>query len=494
MVRAAPRPRGNGPRPSRRWLAKLWTGAVGVALWGGLHAGALLAQSGVYDLLAKEILAELVSIRSSAPYPGNTIRLLEGVAARLRGEGFSDQQIHIVPAGEVTNLILRYPGGGQRRPLLTMAHVDVVDADPSAWRADPFTLAEIDGYYYGRGTDDNKAGAATLITNFIRLKREGYLPDRDLIMLLTGDEESSMSGVAHVSSQKRDLIDAEFALNTDAGGVGIDDQGKAVASVQMSEKLYQTFEIETTNRGGHSSQPRPDNAIYQLAAALLRIQHYRFPVRINKVVGAYMQTRAEIAGGEKARLRRRAVGDPPDPEAVRKLAAEDPFLNASIRTTCVATMLESGVAENALPRSAKATVNCRILPGISPRQVMATLAEIIADDTITIRALEGGSAPSPPSPLREDVLSAIRGIGSEYWGPIPFVPYQSPGATDGLWIRKAGIPVYGFSGLSVEINDVRAHGLDERLKIDSFHTGVRYWYRLLKALSGSPDLASRVRR
>ena len=180
-----------------------------MALWGGLHAGALLAQSGVYDLLAKEILAELVSIRSSAPYPGNTIRLLEGVAARLRREGFSDRQIHIVPAGEVTNLILRYPGGGQRRPLLTMAHVDVADADPSAWRADPFTLAEIDGYYYGRGTDDNKAGAATLITNFIRLQREGYLPDRDLIMLLTGDEESSMSGVSHVSSQKRDLIDAE---------------------------------------------------------------------------------------------------------------------------------------------------------------------------------------------------------------------------------------------------------------------------------------------
>lgn len=452
---------------------------MGIAL---LAAPLVLAQSNEHDALARELLTELVGIRSSAAYPQNTVKLLEGVAARLRREGF--EKVDFVPTGDTTNLVVRYPGTGKRRPLLTMAHVDVVDADPAAWQADPFTLAEIDGHFYGRGTLDNKTGAVSLIANFIRLKREGYAPDRDLIMLLTGNEETSMAGVKEVSQNRLELIDAEMALNSDVAGVSLNKRGEPVsAGVQMSEKLYQTFELEVVNPGGHSSVPRADNAIYQLAEALLKVKHHRFPVEINEVVLANVRSRIETAEGEEAELLRGVAETPPDPEAVRTLAAREPFFNSSIRTTCVATMLRSGVAENALPRSAKATVNCRILPGRTPDEVESTLREVIADDEVKIRRIAGGGAPSPPSPIRGDVMKILREITSEFWGPIPVAAGQSTGATDGLWIRKAGIPVYGFSGMGVVSGDGRAHGLDERIRVDAFYKAVRAWYRMLKAFS-----------
>ncbi len=448
-----------------------------------LLGGALLpAQSGPHDAFARELLSELVAIRSSAAYPENTNRLLDGVAARLRREGF--ERIDLVASGPTSNLVVRYPGSGEKPPLLLLAHVDVVDADPAAWQADPFELAEIDGYFYGRGTLDNKGGAVSLIANFIRLKREGYEPDRDLIMLLTGNEETDMAGVREVSQNRFELIDAEMALNTDVAGVVLDAENQpTIAQVQMSEKLYQTFELETTNRGGHSSIPRADNAIYQLSEALLKIQHHRFPVAINPVVQEAVRVQSETAEGEEGELLRAIVADPPDPEAIRRLAARDPLFNSSIRTTCVATMLRSGVAENALPRAATATVNCRILPGRTPRQVEAALREVVADDGVEIRAIVAGSAPSPPSPLRQDVMDEIGKVAAEFWGPIPLTPSQSTGATDGLWIRKAGIPVYGFSAVAIQDDDIRAHGLDERVSVESFYTAVRAWYRLLKAFS-----------
>ena len=456
--------------------------AFRTALIGLLTVTVLPAQSDPYDELARELLSELISIRSSAPYPENTVRLLESVAERLRREDFS--RIDFVPTGDVTNLVVRYPGSGKRRPLLLMAHVDVVDADPDAWQADPFTLAEIDGYFYGRGTRDNKTGAVTLIANFIRLKREGYTPDRDLIMLLTGNEETSMQGAKEVSQRRFELVDAEMAFNTDAGGVGLRPDGTPQgAGIQMSEKLYQSFELEVTNPGGHSSVPRADNAIYQLADALLKIQHHRFPVEINEVVAATMRIRAKNAEGDDADLLRAIAHNPPDPEAVRKLAAKEPGFNSRIRTTCVATMLKSGVAENALPRSAKATVNCRILPGRTPEGVESALREVIGDPGVRITALQAGGAASPPSPVREDVLSTLQPITEEFWGSIPMVPDQSTGATDGLWARKAGIPTYGFSAVASKAGEARAHGLDERIPVDSFYKAVRAWYRILKAFS-----------
>lgn len=445
-------------------------------------AATLFAQSDPNEQLAHELLTELVGIRSSADYPENTVNLLKGVANRMRREGFD--KIDFVPTENVTNLVVRYPGSGKRRPLLLMAHVDVVDADPNAWQADPFTLAEIDGHYYGRGTTDNKTGAVSLIANFIRLKREGYQPDRDLIMLLTGNEETSMTGVKEVSQDRFDLIDAEMAINTDSGGVSLDEDGTPTGvGIQMSEKLYQTFVLETTNPGGHSSRPRPDNAIYQLAQALLKISHHRFPVAMNEVVRASIRARAENADGAEKELLDRVAAEPPDPEALRRLAAKEPGFNSNIRTTCVATMLESGVAENALPRSAKATVNCRILPGRTPDEVEAALREVIADDGVTITRIVGGGAPSPPSPLRADVMDTLKAISAEFWGPAPVVPSQSTGATDGLWVRKAGVPVYGFSGMAGKAGESRAHGLDERIEVDSFYTAVRVWYRILKAFS-----------
>ena len=445
----------------------------------------LAAQHDDNDRLALEILRELVGIRSSAPHAENTVRLLEGVATRLRREGFTAEQVTLVPVKKVAALVVRYPGSGARKPLLGMAHVDVVDADPSAWKADPFTLAEIGGYYYGRGTIDNKTGAASLITAFIRMKREGFQPDRDLIMVLTGDEETDMDSIAHLTLERRDLIAAEMAFNTDVGGVQLDESGAArLAGVQMSEKLYQTFELEATNPGGHSSRPRPDNAIYELARALARIEEYSFPIRVNPVVRGMLTAMARNASEEMAGVYRAALAEPPDLEAVEKLAKGDPSINASVRTTCVATMLAAGVAENALPRSAKAMVNCRLLPGDTPPRVQESLKVALGDSRVTIRPVGPPRKPSPASPIRDDVMQLLRSLVTEHFGPnAPVVPQQSTGATDGRWVRQAGIPVYGFSAIATGPEQSGAHGLDERIPVESFHKAVRFWYELLKRAS-----------
>ena len=366
-----------------------------------------------------------------------------------------------------------------------MAHVDVVDADPASWQADPFTLAEIDGYYYGRGTLDNKTGAVSLIAAFIRIKREGYRPDRDLVMVLTGDEETDMATIAYLTQTRRELVDAEMAFNTDVGGVQMDANGVAkLAGVQMSEKLYQTFEVEATNPGGHSSRPRKDNAIYELARALGRIEEYVFPAEVNPVVRGMMEAMARSASPDKAALFRSATAVPPDMGAVERLAPADPSINASVRTTCVATMLEAGVAENALPRKATATVNCRLLPGDTPANVLATLRKVVDDPKIVVRPVGPLREASPASPVRKDVMRKLRSLVAEYFGPnAPVVPQQSTGATDGRWVRQAGIPVYGFSAIATEPNESRAHGLDERIPVESFHKAVRFWYELLKEFS-----------
>lgn len=438
-----------------------------------------------YDDLAREIYKELVEVRSSENFPENTHKLLNGVADRLRAEGFSEDSMTFVPSGKVKNLVVRYKGTGEKKALIGMAHVDVVDADPDAWQADPFTLATIDGYYYGRGTSDNKAGAATLITNFIRLRREGFEPRRDLIMVLTGDEESTMGGITAIAQEHPELIDdAELTFNTDAGGGELTPDGRVqVLSIQMSEKLYQSFHFTVTNPGGHSSRPRPDNAIYKLAHALTRLETYRFPIEVNEVVRESLRVRAEVTPGRVGELMAAAALETPDPEVLRELAAADPGWNASMRTTCVATMLKGGVAENALPRLAQATVNCRLMPGMTPEQAAATLREVVNDPEVQIQAI-GVPKPSDPSPLREDVMQKLRLLSKEFFGSAPIAPSQSTGATDGLRVRQLGIPVYGFSGLATGPEDRRAHGLDERVPIDSFHRAVRFWYQLLKEFGG----------
>jgi acetylornithine deacetylase/succinyl-diaminopimelate desuccinylase-like protein len=461
-----PRSQGCGPR-RRRGNNLAVNGLLAVLI----SAVPLAGQRDQYDDLALELFRELISIRSSAPYPENTVRLLEGVAARMRREGFADDQITLVPVGNLAALVVRYPGAGKRRPLLAMAHVDVVDAEPDDWKSDPFTLTEHDGQYYGRGTVDNKAGAVSLITNFIRLKREGYEPDRDLVMLLSGDEETDMTTIAHLTLERRELIDAELALNTDVGGVQLDASSRPlVAGVQMSEKLYQTFQIEATNPGGHSSRPGRHNAIYDLARALTRIEEHRFPVSVNPVVHGMFRAMALTAAPDKAVLFRSAAADPPDMKAVEQLARQDPSINASVRTTCVATMISGGFAENALPRSAKALVNCRLLPGETPANVLVSLRSALGDARVTIKPVGPERKPSPASPVRDDVMRTLRALTAEHFGPnVPVVPQQSTGATDGRWVRQAGIPVYGFSAIATGATDSRAHGLDERIRQHRAH-------------------------
>lgn len=448
------------------------------------HVVAVASQSSRNEL-AVELLREFVGIRSSEAFPENTSRLLEGLARRLIAAGFAEDEIVFVDAGR-SNLVVRYPGSGTREPLLTMAHVDVVDADPGSWQVDPFTLAEIDGYYYGRGTTDNKAGAVALVANFIRLRSEGYQPDRDIIMVLTGNEETTMGGISYLAQERPELIDAELALNTDAvGGGEFDLNGEpATFMIQMAEKRYQTYELLATNPGGHSSRPRPDNAIYELSHALVKLQQYQFPIEVSEIAREGFRVSGERTGGEKGELLRAAGEENADPEALRRLAAHDPRANSTMRTTCVATMLESGVAENALPRAAKATVNCRILPGVAPSQVLATLREVVADDSIEIRPVQsGGTVASRPSPMRDDVVQPIRELVDEIWPGAVVAPEQATFATDGLFVRNAGIPVYGVSGLFGDFGDSRAHGLDERVGVDAFHDSIEFWYRLLKRFS-----------
>lgn len=433
--------------------------------------------------LNEELLREMVEFRSSAAFPEATRALLDRVQERLLAAGFPASDIEIVTSDGIANLVARYRGTGASEPVLVMAHVDVVDAEPDAWQEHPFRFAEIDGYYYGRGTTDNKAGAATLVANFIRLKREGFTPARDIIMVLTGDEESTGNGIGYLTSERLDLIGAEFALNTDAGGGVYDDNGEPQAfNVQTSEKLYQSFELEATNPGGHSSLPRDDNAIYALVRALGRIEGYEFPLELNDGTRAFFERSAQFEHGESGQLMRQVAQEPFDVGVAQQLADDSAFSNATLRTTCVATQLQAGHAENALPRSARATVNCRILPGHSPDEVEEVLRGVVDDESISFRRL-ADAIPSKSSPWNDEVAARFEVLVSEMWPGTPVIPSMSTGATDGLWVRNAGIPVYGVSAIFERPGDIRAHGLDERIGVEEFHDAVEFWYRLLRSVA-----------
>ncbi len=436
--------------------------------------------------LAEDLLRELVEYRTSAAYPVETEKAVAAMAARLIGAGFPAEDVTVVPEPGLPGLVVRYRGSGKRRPLLLLAHIDVVPAEPEAWAFDPFTFAERDGYYYGRGSSDNKAGVATLVANFIRLRREGFVPDRDLVMALTGDEETEGKVIAWLLAERRQLVDAELALNTDAGSGVYDDAGRPqMFVVQTSEKVYQTYRLTVTNPGGHSSLPRPDNAIYQLASALRRLAEYRFPFGLNAGTRLFFERSAALQDPATARDMRALAADPPDPEAAERLSAASPFLAAMLRTTCVATELAGGHAENALPRSASATVNCRILPGVPPAEVQATLARVIDDDQVTIESTWDGLA-SPPSDLSPQMLAALEELVDGMWPGTPVLTEMSTGATDGLFVRNAGIPVLGVSAIFEYPDDVRAHGLDERVGVEAFHAAVEFWYRMLRLFAGAP--------
>lgn len=436
--------------------------------------------------LAFDIYKELIEIDTTTA-TGDTRQAAEAMAARLRAAGFAEGDVQVFsPAPRKGNLVARLGGTGARKPILLLAHLDVVPARREDWSFDPFKLIEKDGYYYGRGTSDDKHMASSFVANMIRYKQEGYKPDRDVILALETDEEildANALGIQWLLKNHRDLIDAEFALN-EGGGVGLKG-GKAIRnSVQTTEKVYLSYRLDVKNRGGHSSIPVRDNAIYRLAEGLVRLSKFSFPLRFNETTRAYFERIAQFESEQTAADIRAALSDKPDLSAMSftRLAA-NPGYNSQLRTTCVATMLEGGHAINALPQLASAKVNCRIMPGEPVDEVKATLERVLADDQIIVTQLHQPVL-SAPSALHEEIIGKIEKLSQEFWPGAVVLPTMSAGATDGSYLRNAGIPTYGHSGLAGELSDFRAHGKDERVLIKSFYDGNEYLYRLVKMLSG----------
>lgn len=448
-------------------------------------AVAASAQAQTFDQKAvgRAVLKELIE-SNTTPSVGNTTKAAELVAARFRAAGVAASEIAIVGPDELhKNLVIRIRGADRtRKAILLLAHLDVVEAERKDWTMDPFKLNEVDGFYYGRGTQDIKAGAATLITSLLRMRAEKFTPARDLILALTAGEEGGMpNGVEWLLANRKELIDAEYCINVDGGGVDSEKGKPVVMNIQAAEKVYLDLKLSVTNKGGHSSLPRPDNAINALARALTKIEAYTFPVEFNEITRAYMQRSAPLRGGQLGADLLAASAGAGDPAAIRRLS-DDPWFNAQMRTTCIATLLSGGHAPNALPQSATANVNCRRLPGLKSDSLVRLLARLVADTNVVFSIVEDAPQ-SPPSPLRPDVEAAVRAAADAIAPNLPLVPNMDTGASDGLYIRNAGTPTYAFSGLAVDVDDVRAHGRDERLNVQAFERAQEFMYRLLRTIT-----------
>jgi acetylornithine deacetylase/succinyl-diaminopimelate desuccinylase-like protein len=387
--------------------------------------------------------------------------------------------------------VLRYHGSGARQPILFVGHLDVVEARREDWTTDPFRFLEKDGYFYGRGAEDMKSGDALLVTNFIRLKKEGYVPDRDLILALTADEEGgTANGVDWLLKTHRDWIDAEYSINLDGGEFEKDKDKRLLAGLQASEKVYVDYQFEALNPGGHSSVPSPDNAIYRLSDALARLRGFSFPVSTSEITRNYFLKTAVLSSGQTAADMRAVAKTPPDPAAVARLS-QVLYFNSLLHTTCVATMLTGGHAPNALPQMARANVNCRIIPGEEPEAIRATLEKVAADSAVKVTivpviAPDGSHVPQvgvPPSPLLPEVVQAEEKTVHSFWPDLPVVSTMSTGASDGRYLRLAGIPTYGIACMFYELDDNRAHGKDERIGVKDFDEGVEVNYQLIRNLS-----------
>jgi acetylornithine deacetylase/succinyl-diaminopimelate desuccinylase-like protein len=431
--------------------------------------------------LARSIYKEFVEIQSGFS-TGSTTPVAEAAARRLKAAGFPDSDIFIGGASpKKANLVVRYHGTGARKPILLLAHTDVVEAKREDWSMDPFQFIEKDGFFYGRGTGDDKAQAAVWIANLIRYKKEGFKPARDIIVALTADEEGGgpYNGVDWLIKNHRELIDSEFCLNE--GGWGEEAGGKKIANdIQVSEKYVIQFRFEVRNKGGHSSMPVPDNAIYHLAAALDRLAKFGFPLKTNEVTAVYFKQMATLNKEPlKADLASAAEGNE---RAMARVAQVSAAWNATLRTTCVATQLEGGHARNALPQLAAAGVNCRVLPEDSVEYVKSTLEHVIADDQVKI-IVTGDASKGPASPMRPDIMKAVGRLTDTMWPGIPAIPIMVMGATDGRSLRSAGIPTYGIQGFFMDREDIRFHGRDERMGVQSFYEGQQFLYELVKTLS-----------
>jgi acetylornithine deacetylase/succinyl-diaminopimelate desuccinylase-like protein len=444
-----------------------------------------------YQRKALEIYRTLVGIRS-AEGQGRVPEVARYLADQLRQGGFPAEDVHVLPftkgnGEESAGLVVRYRGDDSsgKKPILLLGHMDVVDALPQDWERDPFTLVEENGYFFGRGTSDNKMGVTVLTTTFLRLKAEGFVPTRDLVIAFTGDEETGMISAREMVTTHRDLTDAEFALNADGGGGAMDPDGKPLLYVvQASEKTYATFELTVNNPGGHSSTPRTDNAIYDLATALKHIEAYRFPVMVNDVTRAYLRAMSGVVPGEVGKAMAALAANPADAHAADVLWHEPEAVGIT-RTTCVATMLRAGHAENALPQSATATVNCRIFPGVAVADVRDTLDSVAAVPGLRIKVLDDPKA-SPASPVRSDVMEAVAAAVNARFPAVAVIPAQASYGTDGKEIRAGGIHTYGVAGLFMRDKDQFAHGLNERVEVRNFFAGLDHWKILVTRLAGRP--------
>lgn len=469
---------------SRKWILLLCF-IAGLAPHGWAQTDEPMKQS------ARDIFKQLIEINTTDSV-GNVTAAAEAMAKRLLETGFSENDLHLAgPRDRKKNLVVRFHGTGLRKPILFIGHLDVVEALREDWTTDPFEFIEKDGYFYGRGTNDMKSGDAILVTNFIRLKKEKFLPDRDLILALTADEEGgTANGVDWLLKEHRDWIDAEYCINLDGGEFEKDKNKRLFAAIQASEKVYADFQFESLNPGGHSSVPSPDNAIYHLAGALARLQSFSFPVETNEITRNYFERSAALTAGQVSADLKAAAQQPPDAAAVQRLSAS-PYYNSLLHTTCVATMLSGGHAPNALPQTARANVNCRIFPGEDPVEVGKTLERVANDPKVKItmvtqRSADGKVVPIvavPPSPLLPEVTRAMEKTLQSAWPGVPLVATMSTGATDGKFTRIAGIPTYGISCMFFDKNDNRAHGKDERIGVQDFYDGVDFNYRLIRELS-----------
>jgi acetylornithine deacetylase/succinyl-diaminopimelate desuccinylase-like protein len=454
---------------------------------GLLSSNAIAAQTTDSDHAKKtlEIFTRIIGVETSKNL-GNVPEVANYLAGELRAAGFPAEDIEVVPLGETASLIARYRGDGSsgKAPILLLGHMDVVEALAKDWERPPFELTKDDTNFYARGSVDNKFGVAQLTSTFIRLKKEGFVPNRDLIIAFSGDEESGMTTTRMLAYERPDLARAEFALNSDAGGGDLNAEGKPIVYLmQAAEKTYVTWEITARNPGGHSSRPRPDNAIYDLANAITEIQNYQFPVRWSEMTQTFFEETGEQLGGELGDAMIRFANNPKDKTASDRLAIESSYVGTT-RTTCVVTMLQAGHAENALPQSATATVNCRVFPGVPVTAVENALRQVIGNDTIEFRQLEEATE-SPISRLRPDVVAAVKKAVHKRYPDVKVIAYMESGGTDGMHFRKAGIPTWAVSGLFMNPDEMYAHGLNERLPIKAFYDALDHWSIILKELAGN---------
>jgi acetylornithine deacetylase/succinyl-diaminopimelate desuccinylase-like protein len=477
-----------------RPLAALAAATVLYASLGQAQAPKITPVSPEDRAQAIAVFKQLIEINTTDTSLGNVTTATTAMQKLFLGAGFAAEDVHLLgPDPRKQNLVVRIKGTGNAKPVLFLCHVDVVEALPKDWHTDPFQFVEKDGYYYGRGTQDMKESDAALVATFLHLHREGYKPQRDLILALTADEEGgSFNGAQWLVMNHRDLVDAAFVINPDSGGLELEHGKPVTANVEATEKVYADYQVTAVNPGGHSSLPRPDNAIYELTAALTKLAAYSFPFELNGVTRAYFEALAKQEPVQTATDIHAILATPPDVTAAARLSAEPQF-NSSFRTTCVATRLSGGHANNALPQTAQANVNCRIFPGHSPEQIRQQLIGLFGDSKLSVKyvadtGVVSDTAPErkaivPPPPLPE-VFDPLTALVDAIWPGTPVTAVMENGASDSIYFAQAGIPSYGFSAVALERNDVRAHGQDERLPVDSYAKSLDFFYAFVKSLGG----------